>query len=207
MTEPFRIAVLVSGSGTNLQALIDTVHGAEVKIVAVAASRAGVRALERAERADIETGVFPAGPGEDRAARDEALGEWLSERDVQLVVLAGWMELLGPAFIGRFAGRIINVHPSLLPAFAGLRAIEQAAEYGVKVTGVTVHFVDSGIDTGAVILQEALGLSYPAPIADIEQRVHGIEHRLLPQAVRLIARGRVRVDPDNPRVVLIDDGD
>ena len=207
MTEPFRIAVLVSGSGTNLQALIDTVHDAEVEIVAVAASRAGVRALERAERADIETGVFPAGPGDAREARDEALSEWLSERDVQLVVLAGWMELLGPAFIGRFAGRIINVHPSLLPAFAGLRAIEQAAEYGVKVTGVTVHFVDSGIDTGAVILQEALGLSYPAPIADIEQRVHGIEHRLLPQAVRLIARGRVRVDPDNPRVVLIDDGD
>ena len=207
MTDPFRIAVLVSGSGTNLQALIDTVHGAEVEIVAVAASRAGVRALERAERADIETAVFPAGPGEAREARDEALGDWLSERDVQLVVLAGWMELLGPGFIGRFAGRIINVHPSLLPAFAGLRAIEQAVEYGVKVTGVTVHFVDSGIDTGAVILQEALGLSYPASIADIEQRVHGIEHRLLPRAVRLIARGSVRPDPDNPRVVLIDDGD
>ena len=207
MTEPFRIAVLVSGSGTNLQALIDTVHGAEVEIVAVAASRAGVLALERAERADIETGVFSSGPDEAREARDEALGEWLSERDVQLVVLAGWMQLLGPAFIARFAGRIINVHPSLLPAFAGLQAIEQAVEYGVKVTGVTVHFVDSGIDTGAVILQEALGLSYPAPIADIEQRVHGIEHRLLPRAVRLIARGRVRPDPDNPRVVLIDDGD
>jgi phosphoribosylglycinamide formyltransferase 1 len=207
VTEPFRIAVLVSGSGTNLQALIDTVHGAEVEIVAVAASRAGVRALERAERADIETGAFPAGPGEAREARDEALGAWLSERDVQLVVLAGWMELLGPDFIGRFAGRIINVHPSLLPAFAGLQAIEQAVEYGVKVTGVTVHFVDSGIDTGAVILQEALGLSYPAPIADIEQRVHGIEYCLCPRAVRLIARGRVRPDPDNPRVVLIDDGD
>jgi phosphoribosylglycinamide formyltransferase-1 len=207
VTGSFRIAVLVSGSGTNLQALIDTVHGAEIEIVAVAASQPGVRALERAERADIETGVFPAGPGETRQARDAALGEWLSERGVQLVVLAGWMELLGPAFIRRFAGRIINVHPSLLPAFAGLRAIEQAVEYGVKVTGVTVHFVDSGIDTGAVVLQESLGLSYPAPIADIEQRVHGIEHRLLPRAVRLIARGRVRPDPDNPRVVLIDDGD
>ena len=127
--------------------------------MAVAASRAGARALERAQRADIETGVFPAGPGDARDARDEALGDWLSERDVQLVVLAGWMELLGPAFIRRFAGRIINVHPSLLPAFAGLQAIEQAVEHGVKVTGVTVHFVDSGVDTGAVILQEALGLS------------------------------------------------
>jgi phosphoribosylglycinamide formyltransferase-1 len=207
VTGSFRIAVLVSGSGTNLQALIDTVHGAEIEIVAVAASRPGVRALERAERAEIETGVFPEGLGETREARDAALGEWLSDRGVQLVVLAGWMELLGPAFIRRFAGRIINVHPSLLPAFAGLRAIEQAVEYGVKVTGVTVHFVDSGIDTGAVVLQESLGLSYPAPIADIEQRVHGIEHRLLPRAVRLIARGRVRLDPDNPRVVLIDDGD
>jgi phosphoribosylglycinamide formyltransferase 1 len=207
VTDSFRIAVLVSGSGTNLQALIDTVHGEEVEIVAVAASRPGARALERAERADIETGVFSAGPGQARDARDAALGDWLSERRIQLVVLAGWMELLGPGFIHRFAGRIINVHPSLLPAFAGLQAIEQAVEYGVKVTGVTIHFVDSGIDTGAVILQEALGLSYPAPIADIEQRVHGIEHRLLPRAVRLIARGRVRLNPDNPRVVLIDDGD
>ena len=206
MAEPFRIAVLVSGSGTNLQALIDTLHGPEIEIVCVGASRPEARGLERAAAAGIETGVF-AMQGGDRDARDARLGDWLEERAVQLVVLAGWMEVLGPAFIRRFAGRIINVHPSLLPAFPGLRPIEQALEHGVKATGVTVHFVDEGVDTGAIVLQEALELSYPAAIADIEERVHRIEHRLLPRAVRLIAEGRVRLDPANPRLVLIDDVD
>jgi phosphoribosylglycinamide formyltransferase 1 len=207
MAEPFRIAVLVSGTGTNLHALIDSVHGDQIEIACVAASRPGAAALERAERAGIETGVFASDTLAGRGARDEALADWLEECSVQLVVLAGWMELLGRAFIRRFAGRIINVHPSLLPAFAGLRAIEQAVEHGVKVTGVTVHFVDEGVDTGAIVLQEALELSYPDAIADIEKRVHGVEHRLLPRAVRLIAEGRVRLDPANPRLVLTDDGD
>jgi phosphoribosylglycinamide formyltransferase 1 len=207
MAEPFRIAVLVSGTGTNLQALIDSVHGDQIEIACVAASRPGAAALERAERAGIETGVFASDTLAGRGARDEALADWLEEHSVQLVVLAGWMELLGQAFIRRFAGRIINVHPSLLPAFAGLRAIEQAVEHGVKVTGVTVHFVDEGVDTGAIVLQEGLELSYPDAIADIEKRVHGVEHRLLPRAVRLIAEGRVRLDPANPRLVLTDDGD
>lgn len=207
MAEPFRIAVLISGSGTNLQALIDEVHGEEVEIVGVAASRPDARGLERAGGAGIESAVFSISEAGSREARDAALAQWLEARAVALVVLAGWMELLGPEFIGRFAGRIINVHPSLLPAFTGLRAIEQAVESGVKVTGVTVHFVDAGMDTGPIVLQEAMGLSYPAAIADIEQRVHGIEHRLLPHAVRLIAQGRVRADPANPREVLIDDGD
>jgi phosphoribosylglycinamide formyltransferase-1 len=207
VAEPFGIAVLVSGTGTNLQALIDSVHGDQIEIVCVAASRPDAAALERAERAGIETGVFAGDTLAGREARDAALADWLEGRGVQLVVLAGWMELLGRAFIRRFAGRIINVHPSLLPAFAGLRAIEQAVEHGVKVTGVTVHFVDEGVDTGAIVLQEALELSYPDAIADIENRVHGVEHRLLPRAVRLIAEGRVRLDPANPRVVLTDDGD
>jgi phosphoribosylglycinamide formyltransferase-1 len=207
VAEPFRIAVLVSGSGTNLQALIDTVHGEEIEIACVAASRPDAAALGRAERAGIETGDFASDTPGGRVARDAALADWLEGRRVELVVLAGWMELLGRAFIRRFAGRIINVHPSLLPAFAGLQAIEQAIAHGVKVSGVTVHFVDEGIDTGAIVLQESLDLSYPEAIADIEKRVHGVEHRLLPRAVRLIAEGRVRLDPDNPRVVLIDDGD
>ena len=207
MAEPFRIAVLVSGSGTNLQALIDTVHSADIEIACVAASRRNAPGLERARRAGIETDVFAQETYGGRDARDATMADWLEERDVQLVVLAGWMELLGPAFIHRFAGRIINVHPSLLPAFPGLRSIEKAVRYGVKATGVTVHFVDEGMDSGAIVLQEALELSYPAAIADIEERVHGVEHRLLPRAVRLIAEGRVRLDPENPRVVLIDDVD
>jgi phosphoribosylglycinamide formyltransferase 1 len=203
----FRVAVLISGAGTNLQALLDQVHapGGPIEIVGVASSRPDAPGLERAERAGVETAVFEI-DGE-RSDRDRALGDWLEACAVDLVVLAGFMELLGPEFIGRFAGRIVNVHPSLLPAFPGLGAIEQAVEQGVKVTGVTVHFVDEGVDSGAIVLQEPLELSYPARIAEIEERVHGVEHRLVPRAVRLIAAGRVRPDPANPRAVLVDDGD
>jgi phosphoribosylglycinamide formyltransferase-1 len=203
----FRVAVLISGAGTNLQALLDQVHapGGPIEIVGVASSRGDAPGLERARRAGVETAVFEI-DGE-RSERDRALGDWLESHGVDLVVLAGFMELLGADFIVRFAGRIVNVHPSLLPAFPGLRAIEQAVEQGVKVTGVTVHFVDEGIDSGAIVLQEALELPYPARIAEIEERVHGVEHRLLPRAVRLIAAGRVRPDPANPRAVLVDDVD
>ena len=179
--------------------------GGPIEIVGVASSRPDAPGLERAARAGVETAVFEI-DGE-RSERAVALGDWLEACEIDLVVLAGFMELLGPDFIGRFAGRIVNVHPSLLPAFPGLRAIEQAVEQGVKVTGVTVHFVDEGVDSGAIVLQEPLELSYPARIAEIEERVHGVEHRLLPRAVRLIAAGRVRPDPANPRAVLVDDGD
>ena len=198
-----RVAVLISGEGTNLQALIDSVHGrGGVEIVGVASSRAGARGLERAEAAGLETGVFPGGA--DRDARDASLADWLDEREVDLVVLAGFMEILGGSFIRRFEGRILNVHPSLLPAFPGIRAIEQAVEYGVRVMGVTVHFVDEGLDSGPVLLQESFELPYPRDIEAIEQRVHEIEHRLLPRAVGLIAAGAVSRDADNPRVVKID---
>ena len=198
-----RVAVLISGEGTNLQALLDGVHGrGGVEIVGVASSRAGARGLERAEAAGVETGVFPGGA--DRDARDASLADWLEEREVDLVVLAGFMEILGGSFIRRFEGRILNVHPSLLPAFPGIRAIEQAVEYGVRVMGVTVHFVDEGVDSGPVLLQESFELPYPRDIEAIEQRVHEIEHRLLPRAVGLIAAGAVSRDADNPRVVKID---
>jgi phosphoribosylglycinamide formyltransferase 1 len=201
----FDIAVLVSGEGTNLQALLDSVHGREgIKIVAVAASRVEAGGLARAQRAGVETGVFAIGDYENRAQRDADLADWLDRRAPDLLVLAGFMEMLTPEFIRRFAGRIINVHPALLPAFPGVRAIEQALEYGVKVGGVTIHFVDEGVDTGPVLLQEAFDLPYHRDIAKIEERVHQIEHRLLPAAVRLIAQGRVRVDPDNPRLVHVD---
>jgi phosphoribosylglycinamide formyltransferase 1 len=201
----FDIAVLVSGEGTNLQALLDSVHGREgIKIVAVAASRVEAGGLARAQRAGVETGVFAIGDYANRAQRDADLAEWLDKRAPDLLVLAGFMEVLSPEFIRRFAGRIINVHPALLPAFPGVRAIEQALEYGVKVGGVTIHFVDEGVDTGPVLLQEAFDLPYHRDIAKIEERVHQIEHRLLPAAVRLIAQGRVRVDPDNPRLVHVD---
>jgi phosphoribosylglycinamide formyltransferase-1 len=201
----FRVAVLISGAGTNLQALLDQLHqpGGPIEIVGVGSSRADAQGLGRAEAAGVETAVFTLG---ERDQRDSALGDWLESLEVDLVVLAGFMELLTEAFIARFAGRIVNVHPSLLPSFPGLRAVERAVEHGVKVTGVTVHFVDEGMDTGAILLQEALELSYPARIAEIEERIHGVEHRLLPRAVRLIAEGRVSPDPENPRAVRIDHG-
>ncbi len=204
----FRIAVLISGEGSNLQALLDTVHGESVEVVGVASSRAEARGLERARAAGVEGRVFAIADHADRAARDQAMGDWLEELDVDLVVLAGFMELLGPELIARFSGRILNVHPSLLPAFAGIGAIEQALAYGVKVMGVTVHLVDEGVDSGPVVLQESFALvPYPRGIAEVEERVHEVEHRLLPRAVKLIAEGRVHPDPDNPRLLRIEDGE
>ena len=200
----FRIAVLVSGEGTNLQALIDDLEGSDIEIAGVASSRAEAPGLERAEAAGIETAVFSLADEPDRARRDEALAGWLEERDVELVVLAGFMELLTPGFIRRFGGRIVNVHPALLPAFPGLGAIDQALEHGVKVAGVTVHFVDEGVDSGPIVLQEAFELPYHRDIASTRQHFHDVEHRLLPRAVRLIAAGRVSLDPDNPRLVRVD---
>jgi phosphoribosylglycinamide formyltransferase-1 len=200
----FRIAVLVSGEGTNLQALIDDLEGSDIEIAGAASSRAEARGLERAEAAGIETAVFSLADEPDRARRDEALAGWLEERDVELVVLAGFMELLTPGFIRRFGGRIVNVHPALLPAFPGLGAIDQALDHGVKVAGVTVHFVDEGVDSGPIVLQEAFELPYHRDIASTRQHFHDVEHRLLPRAVRLIAAGRVSLDPDNPRLVRVD---
>jgi phosphoribosylglycinamide formyltransferase-1 len=202
----FRVAVLISGEGTNLQAILDSVHGTDgVEVVGVASSKSGARGLERAAGAGVDSAVFEIAGYEDRPARDRALGDWLEQRRVDLLVLAGFMEILGSEFIRRFEGKIVNVHPSLLPAFPGVQAVEKALEHGVKVTGVTVHFVDEGVDSGPIVLQEALELPYPRDIGQIEERIHQIEHRLLPRAVRLIAAGSVRVDPDNPRVVLIEE--
>jgi phosphoribosylglycinamide formyltransferase 1 len=203
----FRIAVLISGEGSNLQALLNDLSEGPVGIVGVASSRAEARGLERAERAGVETAVFSLADEPDRAKRDEALASWLEEREVELVVLAGFMELLTPAFIRRFAGRIVNVHPALLPAFPGLGAIEQAVEHGVKVAGVTVHFVDEGVDSGPIVLQESFELPYHRDIDAIEQHFHEVEHRLLPRAVRLIAAGRVRLDERNPRLVHVESDD
>ncbi len=200
-----RVAVLASGEGTNLQAMLDRVHGRDgVSIVAVASDKSLARALERAREAGVETGLFPSDEYPDRAGRDQAMAAWLRARDVELVVLAGYMQLLDPAFLEAFDGRVINVHPALLPAFPGLRAVEQALAYGVKVFGVTVHFVDRGVDTGPVILQRALELPGARSAAEVAERLRPIEHELLTEAVRLIARGAVRTDPADPRRVVIE---
>jgi phosphoribosylglycinamide formyltransferase-1 len=204
MSDPLPIAVLVSGSGTNLQALLDTVHGRQAEIVAVASDAPGAPALERAAAGGVQAAVFERARYTDREARDLAMADWLAERGARLVVLAGYMALLSPAFLERFPGAVINVHPSLLPAFPGLQAIEQALSYGVKVFGVTVHFVDAGVDSGPVILQRAVELAQARDPAEVLRALRPIEHALLPEAVRLFACGALRVDPENSRRILCD---
>jgi phosphoribosylglycinamide formyltransferase-1 len=203
---PFRIGVLVSGSGTNLQAIIDQLHGRDgIEVAGVASSKPGVKALERAEAAGIETAVFEGSAFESRAERDRAMAGWLKERGVELVVLAGFMELLDSRFLAEFPARVINVHPALLPAFPGAHPIEDQIAYGVKIGGVTVHFVDDGVDTGPIILQQAIQLPYTRSKEDVLTILHEAEHELLPRAIKLIARGGVRFDELNPRLVLVEE--
>ncbi len=171
------IGVLVSGEGTNLQALID----AGLPIAAVASNRGDAGALARADAAGIPNRVFRLDGYSDRAARDRELADWLQLRGVDFVVLAGYMHLLMPAFLDRFRDRIVNVHPSLLPQFPGTRAVADALAAGVDTTGVTVHYVDEGLDTGAVIRQEPVAVE---PRATLVERIHAVEHRILPEVVR-----------------------
>jgi phosphoribosylglycinamide formyltransferase-1 len=174
------IGVLVSGSGTNLQALID----AGLPIAAVASNVASVRALERARRAGIPTAVFALPDYATREARDLAMAAWLAGLGVRLVVCAGYMHLLTPAFLARFPGSVINVHPSLLPAFPGTHAVRDALEAAVPETGVTVHLVDEGVDTGPVLAQERVPVLPGDTEESLLERLHAVEHRLLPQVAR-----------------------
>jgi len=200
-----RVAVLASGAGTNLQALIDHAHGRDgVELVAVASDKPGARALERARTAGVATATFPAADYADRDQRDGAIAAWLQQRGVELVVLAGYMQLLSEAFLAAFPDAVINVHPSLLPAFPGLGAVQQALDYGVQVFGVTVFFVDGGVDTGPILLQRAIELPGAETADDVLAQLHTVEHALLPKAVRLLAAGRVSFDAAHPRRVLID---
>jgi phosphoribosylglycinamide formyltransferase-1 len=171
------IGVLVSGSGTNLQALIDD----GLPVVAVASSRKDAYALERARAAGLPTAVFSLDCHDSRHERDLVMATWLEEHGVELVVLAGYMQILTKPFLDRFSGRVVNVHPSLLPAFPGAHAIADALEAGVQTTGVTVHHVDEGVDTGPVIAQEPVPVE---PSGTLEARIHAVEHRLLPAVVR-----------------------
>jgi phosphoribosylglycinamide formyltransferase-1 len=175
------IGVLVSGNGTNLQALID----AGLPVSAVGANRRDAYALLRAGASGIPTATFSLDCHADREERDLVMATWLEEHGVELVVLAGYMHLLTRPFLDRFPGRIVNVHPSLLPAFPGLHAIEDALASDIETTGVTVHLVDSGIDTGPVLRREAVSVE---PRETLEERIHAVEHRLLPEVVASLLR-------------------
>ena len=202
----FRIVVLASGSGTNLQAILDTLHGREgIAVVGVGSDKPGARALERAVAAGIDTAVFPGDAYDDRLGRDAAMADWVAAHHADLVVLAGYMQLLSEPFVTRFRGRVVNIHPALLPSFPGLDAIGQALAAGVEETGVTVHFVDEGVDTGPAILQRRVPVPVGRERQVLEAAVHNVEHQLYPEAIRMIAEGRVRIDADDPTVVRIDD--
>ena len=202
----FRIVVLASGSGTNLQAILDALHGREgVEVVGVGSDKPGAGALERAVAAGVETAVFPVEAYADRLGRDAAMADWVDSRRADLVVLAGYMQLLSEPFIARFRGRVVNIHPALLPSFPGLDAIGQALAAGVRETGVTVHFVDEGVDTGPVIVQRRVPVPVGRDRQALEVSIHAVEHELYPEAIRMIAAGKARIDPSDPRRVAIDD--
>ncbi|MBA3866595.1 MAG: phosphoribosylglycinamide formyltransferase [Solirubrobacterales bacterium] len=202
----FRIVVLASGSGTNLQAIIDQLHGHHgIEVVGVGSDKLRAGALARAEAAGILTTVFPRSDFPNRAKRDGTMGDWIESRDADLVVLAGYMQLLDAGFVARFRDCIVNVHPALLPSFPGLDAIGQALAAGVEVTGVTVHFVDEGVDSGPTLVQREVPVPTDGDREKLEAAIHAVEHELYPEAIRMIAEGRVRIDPDDSRVVTIDD--
>jgi phosphoribosylglycinamide formyltransferase-1 len=205
VSAPLRVGVLASGSGTNLQALLDTVHGHEASVVAVASDKPDAVALSRAAAAGVPVAVFPRGGFGSREERDAAIAAWMHDAGVELVVLAGYMQLVSPGFLAAFPRRVINVHPSLLPSFPGIGAIAQALAYGAKVTGVTVHFVDEGVDTGAIIFQRAVPIGDGDDADALHERLRPLEHDLLPEAVRRIAAGKVSIDPANDRRVIVSD--
>jgi phosphoribosylglycinamide formyltransferase-1 len=202
--DPVNVGVLASGEGSNLQAILDRLHGrADVDVVAVGSDKPEARARARARAVGVPALAFPVAAHGDRRARDLAMADWLEAAGVELVVLAGYMQLVDPAFLARFPQRVINVHPALLPAFRGIGAVEQAVEHGVKVFGVTVHFVDEGVDTGPIIAQRAVELPDATDAETVRAALRPFEHDLLTDVIRLIARGAVHVDRDNPRRVVV----
>jgi phosphoribosylglycinamide formyltransferase-1 len=188
---PLPVGVLVSGTGSNLQALLDELHPAVIDVVGVASSRAGVPALARAASLGIPGAAFELDAHPDRAARDAAMASWLRARGALLIVCAGFMWLLTDEFRSSFPGRVINVHPSLLPAFPGKSALEDALAAGVRETGVTVFVVDDGVDTGPVLAQERVPVEYDDRLETLRARIQAVEHRILPETVRAIAEGRI----------------
>lgn len=195
-----RVAVLVSGGGTNLQALLDDPDVAPA-VALVVSDRPGVRALERASERDVPAVVIDPNEHRDRGAWEAALLDALRAHDIDTVVSAGWMRLLRAAVLDAFPGRVLNVHPALLPSFPGMHGVRDALAYRVKVTGVTVHLVDEGTDTGPIVLQEAIEIRDDDDWDRLEPRIHEVEHRLLPRALRALLEDRLVVEGRLVRIV------
>jgi len=194
-TTPLVLGVLVSGRGSNLQAILDAIEGGRcpARVAVVVSDQAEARALNRARAAGVKAVHLDPQGHADRASFDDAIARVLAEHGVELACLAGYMRLLSPGFVAAYRGRILNVHPALLPAFAGLHAQRQALAYGVKVSGATVHFVDEGVDTGPIILQAAVPVREDDTEDTLAARILVEEHRLYPEAIRLYAEGRVEI--------------
>lgn len=201
--EPLRLGVLVSGRGTNLQAILDACRSGAIpaRVVLVVSDRAGAPALERARRAGVPAAFVDPRGFPDRVAFDLHVADRLAASGVELVCLAGFMRILSPAFVQRFRHRILNVHPSLLPAFPGKDAQRQALEYGVKVSGCTVHLVDEGVDTGPIVLQWAVSVHEDDTEESLAARILEHEHRLYVEAIRLYAEGRLDLEGRRVRIL------
>jgi phosphoribosylglycinamide formyltransferase-1 len=199
---PLRLGVLASGRGSNLQAILDAIDAGRcpARVVVVVSDRPGATALDRARRAGAKAVHVDPHGYVDRAAFDRAVAAVLAEHAVELVCLAGYMRLLSPEFVAAWRGRILNVHPALLPAFRGLHAQRQALDYGVRVSGATIHFVDEGVDTGPIVLQAAVPVLDDDTETALAARVLAEEHRLYPEAIRLYAEGRLEMEGRRVRV-------
>jgi phosphoribosylglycinamide formyltransferase-1 len=195
VAEPLRLAVLASGRGSNLEAILEACRREDVpaRVVVVVSDREGAPALERATRTGVDAVFLNPKDHADRAAYDVALLATLERYRPGLVCLAGFMRVLTPAFVRAWAGRLVNIHPSLLPAFPGLRAQGQALDHGVKVAGATVHFVDEGVDSGPIIVQASVPVRSDDTEESLSARILTEEHRLYPEAIRLFAEGRLSV--------------
>ncbi len=203
MQPTVKIAVLASGSGSNLQAILDALHDdpeALIEVALVVADRRSAYALKRAQDAGVPTRVVRPRDHATREEFDAEVAAALDEHGVELIVLAGFMRIFQPEFVRRYAGRIINIHPALLPSFPGAHGIRDALEHGVKVTGVTVHFVDEGVDTGPVIAQRAVPVDTDDTLDSLAEKIHVVEHSLFPAAIRAVAEGRAVVDGRRVRV-------
>jgi phosphoribosylglycinamide formyltransferase-1 len=202
MTNKLKIGVLASGGGTNLQAIIDSCSENKilVEVAVVISDVEHAFALQRAKNAGIPGLWINQADYEDKQAFEYGVVGQLEKYDVDLVVLAGYMRLVGKHFLASYPGRIMNIHPSLLPAFPGVNGIRDAFEYGVKVAGVTVHFVDEGMDTGPIILQESVGISENDSLETLQEKIHKVEHELYPQAIKLYTEGRLILEGRKVRI-------
>jgi phosphoribosylglycinamide formyltransferase-1 len=191
-----RIAVFASGFGSNLQALIDynKDHGLNGEIALVFSNNKDAFALERAKESRIKSVFSDPSDCITREKFDERIIKLLEEEKIDLVVLAGYMFLVSPMFVRKFKNRILNIHPALLPSFKGTHGIKDAYEYGVKVTGVTVHFVDEGLDSGPIIIQRAVNIDQDGSIEELEEKIHRVEHEIYPLAVKYFCEDRLKIE-------------